>query len=490
MKIFSATLKGTTTVSQGTTNLSGSFTGSFSGSIAGIAGDVSNYSSSVALRTTTLEAASGSFSTRTTNIERVYATTGSNTFTGAQVIQGTLTAQTLVVQTVTSSVLFTTGSNRLGSSLSNVQELTGSVGITGSLSVNTNGTEFQVSAGGVNIGNALTDNHVVSGSFTINPNGLFVSSSGNVGIGVTSISPISTYKTLEIRGAAGGGIKIGRTGYNPLNIQQDGGDAYLNNVANGAIYFYTNDSEKMSITSGGSVRINTTVGVATLNLKSQSSGAIIRFQNNAGGDGTIFAYGTSTSLDYAFNTYSVGNAFYIANGGNVGIGLSSPGEKLHIYGGGLGPELRMEGTWGSHWIRAYSDNFNLYTAGGRQAISMNNAGSVFNYNNTTTWQQTSDIRVKENINTISNALDVITSLNPVSFNYKQEFAEKNNWDDSIKLNNIGFIAQEFETVFPKYVYNKEYSLGDSLIEDFKSIDTGHLVPFLVKAIQEQQAQID
>jgi hypothetical protein len=77
-----------------------------------------------------------------------YATTGSNTFTGAQVVQGTLTAQTLVVQTVTSSVLFSTGSNKLGSSLSNVQELTGSVGITGSLAIN--GTTAVVGSGTVN----------------------------------------------------------------------------------------------------------------------------------------------------------------------------------------------------------------------------------------------------------------------------------------------------------------------------------------------------
>jgi len=89
-----------------------------------------------------------------------YALTGSNYFSGSQVVSGSITAtgnitaQTLIVQTITSSVLFTTGSNIIGSSLSNIQQLTGSVGITGSLSVNTNG--------------------------------LFVSSSGNVGIGTTS----------------------------------------------------------------------------------------------------------------------------------------------------------------------------------------------------------------------------------------------------------------------------------------------------------------
>ena len=35
-----------------------------------------------------------------------------------------------------------------------------------------------------------------------------------------------------------------------------------------------------------------------------------------------------------------------------------------------------------------------------------------------------------------------------------------------------------------------YTLGDTLIEDFKSIDTGHLVPYIIKAMQEQQCTID
>jgi hypothetical protein len=180
------------------------------------------------------------------------------------------------------------------------------------------------------------------------------------------------------------------------------------------------------------------------------------------------------------------------DGGNVGIGqmAGAPAEKLHIYGTGSGPEIRLEGTWGSHWIRAYNDNWNFLTNGGRQAISMLNNGDVRNYNNTTTWQQSSDARVKENINTIENALNIITSLNPVSFNYKQEFAEKNNWDDTKKLNNIGFIAQEFEIVFPKYVSTNKYTMCNTIIEDFKSIDTGHLVAYLVKGMQEQQCTIN
>jgi hypothetical protein len=68
-----------------------------------------------------------------------------NTFT----VGSTLTAQTLVVQTITSSVDFVTGSTRFGSILGNT--------------------------------------HVFSGSVTMNPNGLFVSSSGVVGIGTSTI---------------------------------------------------------------------------------------------------------------------------------------------------------------------------------------------------------------------------------------------------------------------------------------------------------------
>ena len=123
------------------------------------------------------------------------------------------------------------------------------------------------------------------------------------------------------------------------------------------------------------------------------------------------------------------------------------------------------------------------------SINMQRDGNVYNYNNSTAWATTSDIRVKENINTISNALNTITALNPVVFDYKQNFADKNSWDEAKKLNNIGFIAQEFETVFPKYVHSSENTIGDQTIEDFKTIDTGHLVPYLVKAIQELSAKV-
>ena len=100
-----------------------------------------------------------------------YATTGSNTFKNPQTINsnltvtGSITAQTLVVQTITSSVDFVTGSTRFGSLSSNTHVFTGSVSISGS----------------------STALNVNSGSF-------FISSSGNVGIG--TINP-STRLTIS-----------------------------------------------------------------------------------------------------------------------------------------------------------------------------------------------------------------------------------------------------------------------------------------------------
>jgi hypothetical protein len=59
--------------------------------------------------------------------------TGSLDISGSLTVGGTITAQTLIVQTITSSVDFVTGSTRFGSQLSNTHQFTGSVSITGSL---------------------------------------------------------------------------------------------------------------------------------------------------------------------------------------------------------------------------------------------------------------------------------------------------------------------------------------------------------------------
>ena len=68
----------------------------------------------------------------------IFATTGSNQFNGNQSITGSLTvsgqvvAQTLNVQQVTSSIVYSSGSNIFGNSVSNTQQFTGSLQVSGS----------------------------------------------------------------------------------------------------------------------------------------------------------------------------------------------------------------------------------------------------------------------------------------------------------------------------------------------------------------------
>ena len=95
-----------------------------------------------------------SFTASQNALNSTFATTGSNIFIGNQTITGsfnltgsqtitgnltvtdTITAQTLVVQTITSSVDFVTGSTHFGTLISNTHQFTGSVSISGSLTVN------------------------------------------------------------------------------------------------------------------------------------------------------------------------------------------------------------------------------------------------------------------------------------------------------------------------------------------------------------------
>ncbi len=86
---------------------------------------------------------------------------------------------------------------------------------------------------------------------------------------------------------------------------------------------------------------------------------------------------------------------------------------------------------------------------------------------------TSDIRLKKNVDDVSYGLDTIMDLRPVSFDWK---------GGNSAFKNLGFIAQEVETIIPNLV---------SIDQDngYKQLNTTGLIPVLTKAIQQQQSQI-
>jgi hypothetical protein len=92
----------------------------------------------------------------------------------------------------------------------------------------------------------------------------------------------------------------------------------------------------------------------------------------------------------------------------------------------------------------------------------------------------SDERLKENVRDIDTGLNSIMALKPRRFDWKEGKGQD-------KKDAAGFIAQEFETVFPECVSTSK--AGEDGIE-YKNINHETLIPTLVKAIQEQQAIIE
>jgi hypothetical protein len=86
----------------------------------------------------------------------------------------------------------------------------------------------------------------------------------------------------------------------------------------------------------------------------------------------------------------------------------------------------------------------------------------------------SDIRKKENIETIDNALDKVNKMRGVYYN---------RIDDEKKKKQTGVIAQEMEQVLPEVV---TYA---SDVDEY-SVAYGNIVGVLIEAIKEQQLQID
>jgi len=113
------------------------------------------------------------------------------------------------------------------------------------------------------------------------------------------------------------------------------------------------------------------------------------------------------------------------NGGDVGIGQTSPSYKLDVTG----------------TIRA--------------------TGDVIAF---------SDKRVKENIKTIDNALEKVTNLRGVEFNKIGE-----------NKKSIGVIAQEIEKILPEVVSTDK--------KDMKSVAYGNIVGILIEAIKELETKV-
>ena len=115
---------------------------------------------------------------------------------------------------------------------------------------------------------------------------------------------------------------------------------------------------------------------------------------------------------------------------------------------------------------------------------------MYNGSFISTGPHTSDIRLKKNIEPLTNGLDKIMKLNPVTFD----------WDETIVPDlagkyphMVGLIAQEVEEVVPEVVYKTMVNSvkdGKEKGRVYKRVLYENLVAHLIDGMKEQQKQIE
>jgi hypothetical protein len=331
-------------------------------------------------------------------------------------------------------------------------------------------------------------------------NALFVEgSSGNVGIGTGTIEANTNYNTLEIAGKTSSGgavirLKTGDRSTAKTMLFCDTGGFEARVETNHPMVFNTNSTERMRINSAGNVGIGTSAPAANTRLHvnpGTGNNGLYRFDYGAGAtsDGffrittesslhTLQAVKSGGGVPLAFEVNSA-EAMRIDTSGNLLVGTTSAvpdsgnGVKINAGTGARTSVVGSADTNANFAFTAYSTGAAAYR------FQVGYGGTVFATN--TTISAISDQRHKENIRDLDVGLDAVMQLKPRKFDWK-EGKGKNIKDDR------GFIAQEFEQVFPDLI-DEWLDPAPEGEEPYKSVRQD-LIPVLVKSIQELKTELD
>lgn len=274
-----------------------------------------------------------------------------------------------------------------------------------------------------------------------------IDSSGNVGIGSTSPS------TFDDAGTGGRNVVIQSTGTGRgvltfASAQTDGANELL-----GRINFIDSDSTNSSYR-GASID-----GI----LGADANSAFLRFNTANSGNGTERARITSNGniLFGSTATWDTGNgsSFYIANNSDkstLRVSNEDPGSP-------------------SYGLIAFHRNKGAFIA------KITTDGSTVAYNTS------SDYRLKENVVSMTGALEKVSQLNPVTYTWKET-----------GKNGQGFIAHELAEVCPDAVSGEKDAVETYTDEEgveqtrpvHQGVDTSFLVATLTAAIQELKTELD
>jgi len=410
------------------------------------------------------------------------------------IIQYSSSSVSFVSGSTVLSSINTSGNTKYGITGSNTHQFTGSLSITGSLAITTAGIEFQVNPTGVNLGNALTDSHIISGSLRVNPNGLFVSSSGNVGIGTTN--PLSLLDVSVLANGARRLLVNYADSLVTIKSANDTSTAENLRVWGDNIFFYTGSAgsggEAMRLTSTGRVGIGRTSPGTALSVAGKSEAWQLALSTDTGAGAVI---GSPSADVLAFGNWAGTERMRITSGGNLlftgGVSTGVTDTKFLMI---------SQGTTSSTYaiVAKQSNNstnlFALRDDGlfqtGLATNSPYNAsisGRSAVIDSSGTLGYTSSTREsKTNIEQLSN-VSWIYELNPVSFNYRKKDDENNYTDEAQEEKWYGLIADEVESVNQDLVF---YNIKEDGTKTLAGVEYNKLISSLVKAIQELKAEND
>jgi hypothetical protein len=199
-------------------------------------------------------ATSASYSDFASNaLSSSYAATSS--FANDLTVAGTITAQKLVVQQVTSSVIYSSGSNVFGNSLSNTQSMTGSVSVTGSLTingVNTNLSAYLPLSGGTLTGALGGTSATFSGAVSL------ATSSGNVMVGTGTPLSVPNYKIVTVNGTSGSGYATQTNGALSLYSYSNAVGSVISEQRNLPLFLETNNTIRATLNGSGNLGLGVT----------------------------------------------------------------------------------------------------------------------------------------------------------------------------------------------------------------------------------------